>query len=385
MQKKIYYWIYFIIGAIANFSIVLIPFFYISKGMNTTQVGLLLSASYLAALLQPYVGYISDTKYGPKKILKVVSFLIILNSLLLFLSNSFLLLFIFSLFFAISRNVTFPLVDNLALDWCKENNIEYGKIRQGGSIGFGVGALLGVPFVILFNPKFLIFLPLILSIILFVLIKNVQYNYHIHPENKGFSIYKNNFKELINDKLFIVLIIIHLLLMGLSTLKLSYQATLLSSLNAPIIFIVILNFFTIVPEIFFISKTEKLFKNTPIYIILIFPIIINIIHSFILFSSSSLIIILLASFLHGFSMAIYLPNFFAFFNKSIPVKLSSTAFIINATSQTINSLFINTFIIVPFIAISGLRMSFLVIIIAMSLNFFSLYFLYKTIKKREIN
>ncbi len=352
--------------------------------MSTTQVGLLLSASYLAALLQPYIGYISDTKYGAKKILEIVSILIIISSLLLFLSNTFLLLFIFSLLFSISRNVTFPLVDNIALDWCKINNVSYGKIRQGGSIGFGVGALLGVPLVIIFNTEFLIFLPIILSTILYILIIKVEYNINIHPEHKGFKLYKTNFKELIKDKIFIILIVIHLLLMGLATLKLSYQATLLSTLNAPVIFIVLLNFFTIVPEIFLISKTEKFFKNTPIYIILIFPILINLIHTFILFKSSSLLIILLASFLHGFSMSIYLPNFFAFFNKSVPSKLSSTAFIINGTSQTINSLLINTFIIVPFIAISGLRMSFLIIIIAMSLNFISLYILYRTIKKREI-
>ncbi len=383
MQKKLYYWTYFIIGSLANFSIVLLPFFYISKGMNTTQIGLLLSASYLAALLQPYIGFLSDTKYGPKKILKVVSILLTLNSLFLFFSNTFLLLFIFSLTFSICRNVTFPLVDNIALDWSKENGIAYGIIRQGGSIGFGVGALLGVPFVILFNLKFLIFLPLILSFILFILIKNISYDIQIHPEHKGFNLYRSNFKELIKDKMFIILITIHLLLMGLATLKLSYQATLLSSLNAPIFYIVLLNFFTIVPEIFLISKTEKYFKNIPIYIILIFPIVINLIHSFILFKSSSLIIILLASFLHGFSMAIYLPNFFGFFNKSIPSKLSSTAFIINGTSQTINSLLINTLIIVPFIALSGLRMSFLIIIIVMSINFISLYLLYLTIKKRK--
>ncbi len=168
MQKKIYYWIYFIIGAIANFSIVLLPFFYISKGMNTTQLGLLLSASYLAALLQPYIGYISDTKYGPKKILKVVSLLLIGNTIFLFLSNTFSMLFIFSLLFSICRNVTFPLVDNISLDWCKENDIPYGSIRQGGSIGFGVGALLGVPFVLLFNPNFLIFLPLFYLLFYFI-------------------------------------------------------------------------------------------------------------------------------------------------------------------------------------------------------------------------
>ncbi len=384
MQKKIYYWIYFIIGAIANFSIVLLPFFYIYKGMNTTQIGLLLSASYLAALLQPYVGYISDTKYGPKKILKVVSLFLIFISIFLFLSNTFLMLFIFSLLFSICRNVTFPLVDNISLDWCKENGVLYGSIRQGGSIGFGIGALLGVPFVLLFNPKFLIFLPLLLSIILFYLIKNISYEVEIHPDHKGFKLYKTNFKELMKNKLFIILIIIHLLLMGLSTLKLSYQSALLSSLNAPIYFIVLLNFFTIVPEIFLISKTEKFFKNTPIYIILIFPILLNILHAFILFKSSSLPIILISSFLHGLSMSIYLPNFFAFFNKAVPEKLSSTAFIINGTSQTINSLLINTFVIVPFITINGLRMSFLILIITMSINFISLYILFKITKKREI-
>lgn len=374
MDKKLLYWSYFIVGAIANFSIVLLPFFYVAKGMNNAQIGLLLSAAYLAALLQPLMGYLSDSHFGPKKLLKYVFYLLILLCIFLYFSNGFFQLFIFSLLFSICRNLTFPLLDNIALDWCHKNDVFFGGIRQGGSIGFGLGAFLAVPFALVFNSYSIIFLPLILSIIFLFILKNLTHNIS-KVENFEEVSYLNNFKILIKNKEFIVLVLIHLFLMGISSLKLSYQATLLSNLNAPIYFIVILNFFTIVPEIFLISKTEDKLKNIPIYKLLAIPIILNIIHSFILFKSNSLFIILIASFLHGFSMSIYIPNFFAYFNSVIPKDLSATAFIVNATSQTINSLIINTIFIVPLLAIYNIRISFLVLIFVFSFNIINLFLL----------
>lgn len=382
MQKKLLFWGYFLIGAIANTAVLLLPFFYAGKGMGDMQIVYLLSSTYLASIVQPALGYIADTTIGPKKMLKNVSFGIVVISIIMYFSRGFLLLFILSFIFSIFRNATFPLFDNLAIGYCEKHKIEYGGVRKGGSIGFGLGVLISVPLYSLLGTNALILIPTVLAFILIYIVKDVEYSNNLHVK-VTIKDYKNDLNELLKSKKYLLLIVIHLMIMGLCTIKLSYQSTYIESLNVTILYIVILNMFLVIPEIILISRTKKIFSKFNISFVFMILIIINIIHASILYFTTSTGVILIFSVMHGIVMSIYIPTFFSYLAKVMPKGAVSTGYLINATFQSLGSFLINTLLISTFVYIYGIKGSFLMMIILFILALIPIWLLFQVNKNEK--
>lgn len=376
-EKRYMYWSYFLIGVLANFNIVLLPFFYHAKGMNEGQVAFLLSSTYLSALVQPIFGYITDATIGPKEMLKKLSVGVIIVSVFLFCSDTFLGLFIFSFILSVFRNLTFPLLDNIALTFCKQYNLEYGVLRKGASLGFGFGVLLALPILLLFNVLYIVFLPLIVGAILLVLLINIDFDLTSSKEIVALKEYKENMGILLKSKHFILLLMINLSLMGMSSLKLSYQSSLLDVMGVSVIYMATLNFTTILFEIIFISKTQKIFRKHHLSFVIFIMIVVSVLQNIILLTSTSLPLILVASSLHGVAMAVYIPNFMGYISKVIPPKSSSTGYILINTIQSLSTLAINSIIIAPLVFMMDTRISFIIIVGIMILSLIPTFILYK--------
>lgn len=381
-DEKLLYWSYFLIGAIANFNIVLLPFFYHAKGMSDGEVALLLSATYLSSLVQPVFGYIADSTIGPKEMLKKISIGIVLVSVLLFFSNAFISLFVFSFIFSMFRNLTFPLLDNLALTFCGKHNFTYGVLRKGGSLGFGSGVLIALPILLVFNIEYVVMVPLILGIVLLIILINLKFDTDAVENKVTLNEYKEAMSELFKSKRFILLLAIHLCLMGMSSLKLSYQSSLLDSLGVSVIYMVTINFATILFEILFISKTQIIFRKVHLSFILIIMIFVMILQNMFLLKSSSLILILIAALLHGVTMALYVPNFFEYFSKAVPARSSSMAYVLNTTTQAIGALLVNSIVIAPLVFMFGTRISFIIISFVALLGLIPIFILFKMDKSK---
>lgn len=384
-EKRLLYWSYFSIGVLANFNVVLLPFFYHAKGMSEGQVALLLSSTYLSALVQPVFGYITDSTIGPKEMLKKISIGIVIVSVLLFFSNTFFTLFIFSFILSICRNLTFPLLDNISLSFSGKYNVEYGVLRKGGSIGFGFGVLLAVPVLLAFDVVYIVFLPFIIALILLLLLLNIEYDLTSSKSIVRLDEYKENIGVLFKSKRFVLLQIINLCLMGMSSLKLSYQSSLLDIMGVSVLYMAVLNFTTVLFEIVFMSKTQKMFRKNHLSFIITLMVIVSVSQNIFLLTSSSIILILLASSLHGIAMALYVPNFLSYISKVIPEKASSTGYILNNTVQSISTLIINSFIIAPLVFAGGTRFSFIIIISIMLLSLIPTFMLYRLDKAEMDN
>ncbi len=380
-EQKLFYLNYFLIGSIANVAVVLLPFFFISKGMNSAQIVLLISMTYLSSIFQPFLGYITDVTIGPKKMLEVSAFMMIILSFLMYILTGFYALLILTFLISIFRNANFPFFDTLTLNFTKDNNLNYGALRKGASLGFGLGAFLASPLVYFNGPNSIVLLTIILSTILIFNIKKIKYDTKKVTPEEEITHYKSDFKDLIKTKKYIILIMAHLLVVGITSLKLSYQSQLIDSKTDSILYMVVLNFIIVLPEILFISKTEKLFKKYDISVILFFILFINIFHTIFLYKANSLLLILLFASLHGIVMSIYLPNFFVYFNNILPKKVLTTGFLINAMNQSIGSFLINTFLILPFVIKYDIRGSFIAITILFITGFIPVYLLYKLNKK----
>lgn len=377
LEKKLLYWSSFIIGALANFNVVLIPFFYYAKDMNDGQVAILLSATYLSALFMPVFGYISDTIIGPREMLKKICVLVIIVSVFLFISNSFIMLFIFSIFFTMFRSVTYPLIDNLTLAFCKQNNFVYGSLRKGASYGFAFGILLAMPILLILDIVYVILFPIILCVVLLIVLSKIEFDIKIPDRKISVYEYKNNVMELLKSNRFLVLLAINLCVLGISDLKLSYQSSLLDGLNAPVVYIVALNIASAFFELVLMSKTEKFFEKHHISFLLIIVVSLSIVQNIVLFMSSSLFLIIIAASLHGLAMSIYIPNFFSYMSKVIPEKSSSTGYIINSTIQSLSTFVVNSIFIAPLVVQYNIRASFIIIALIILLSLIPCFVLFR--------
>lgn len=380
MEKKLFYWNYFILGALANTSIILLPFFYTSKGMNESQIAILLSSAYIASLLQPVVGYITDLTVGPKKMLKYISLCMIAFCIGLIVAQEFLVLLMFSFLFSVTRVCTFPLVDNITMDYCEEHNINYGKVRKGASFGFGLGIFLAIPFG-LFATELTMFMPIVLCLILILNLSKIKYNIKSTNEVVTIAQYKNDFKILISSKKYLLFIFLNFLIMGISSIKLSYQTTIVQDLGVTVLYVSILNFTTIIPELLLISKTEKIFKKYKITTVFTLIIFIGITHTTLLMFINNIYIILLFTMLHGLMMAMYIPTFQKNFNAILPTHVSSTGYLINSSFQSFGNFLTNSFLIYPVIALYGVRMGFGVITLMFICGLIPVFLLKGELKK----
>lgn len=118
--------------------------FYQQKGLNFAQIGLVSAAySIFGVFTQPFWGFITD-KYLNKRItlimLSVLCALIIFSFLMV---NSVPSVFAAVILLSIFQNSVYPIADAFSYEIIEHNpQIQYGRIRLMGNIGYAFGALV---------------------------------------------------------------------------------------------------------------------------------------------------------------------------------------------------------------------------------------------------
>lgn len=118
--------------------------FYQQKGLNFAQIGLVSAAfSIVGVFTQPFWGFITD-KYLNKRItlimLSVLCALIIFSFLMV---NSVPSVFVAVILLSIFQNSVYPIADAFSYEIIEHNpQIQYGRIRLMGNIGYAFGALV---------------------------------------------------------------------------------------------------------------------------------------------------------------------------------------------------------------------------------------------------
>ncbi len=383
MDKRLLFISYFLIGAVANVVMIVLPLFFKAKAIPELQIIILMSSVYLASIGQPFLGYITDTKFGPIKMLRISSVALIFTSVALFITTNFYLLFILSFTLAFFRNSMFPMLDNITTSYCADYNENYGTIRIGGSIGFGLGFFLTIPLITFFGNTSTILLILILGFILFLILGLVKYRPH---SNSHVDHYKSDLNFLLRSKVFILVVIINVFVLGLNALKLTFQTMLLENMNTSVYFFAILNVLLIVPEVIFLPYTTRIFRRFRIESILIIVIGLSMLHTMLIFISTTPQMILLFSGIHGLIIAIYIPHFLTYLKSVIPPKVSSTAFLISATTQMLMSFVIIVAFLIPvYLVFENIRYIFFAITILLAISIIPILILYNINNKKRLD
>lgn len=259
------YYLYYVLiyGGLGAFIPYIVPYLEGSLNLSVSQIGIITSIpSIIGILVVPLWGIITDVTKKDKRILGIC---IAINCLIMGLYSSvklFPILLLVATLAEAFRYAISPLADNITTDYCKHNDVNYGFIRSGGSVGFAlVSFLTGQLIKITANSRIIFLVYIVLFVIsLFVLPFLNSKKYDEEETMKG-STLKRDLKELIKDKSYLWLLVIVICTISISEVTNAYQGLYLIDLGASQGDIGTLVIFTALPEILFMAKINKLVEK----------------------------------------------------------------------------------------------------------------------------
>lgn len=359
---------YFSVAVAVSLLTSVLPLFYESINLNPVQVGTLISTTYIGALMQPVFGYVSDKTQKPQLVLKILMMIACVLSGILYFIHSFVLVLFLVLLLSLCYCSFFSLSDNIITSYVYQNNLNYGSIRRLASLGYGMAMLIAMPFIYVWGMSAFLLVVIVVLMIAVIKIDNVDY---VAIEKPHDSSYKKDLKELLTVPAFLILLLFQMLFMGTASIKFSYQAMKLQAITGATISGSVALLMATMPEVLFLAKVSKILENYRFTTLLFISVAINLLHLFTYAFVENYIVLIIIAACHGLSMSLFLPVIPAFLRQIVNLRVIGTAFALIATTQSIVSLMVSSFIITPVYATLGINyvFGFLAIIMMISLIF----------------
>lgn len=381
MTKKLYVF-NFTLGSINAIASQMIPLIFIVYGFQPGEISTLLSLVFFAALFQPLIGALTKKKTGTFAMIITVIIVMIIMAILLYNFRNIYVVAITLLVFSVARLATGPLNDSLVSRMAISDNVNYGFVRSGASLGFGLGMMIFTAIASIFKltePSSL-YLIVVFAITALAMISGLK-GHNLDEESENIEVADST-----NWKLFILLSIIYMLYYGGLTLRVTYISTYYVEFDYSTAFISFTTMIMVLPEVIVMPFYNRLFGNFDKIKLLFTAISLGIIQIilYIVFRDSVPMLILTSLF-NGFQIMIFLPSFAAMMQSSLGKKNSSLGFILNVTLQSLFVALINQTVIKHFyVSTNSTIPIFLIIIVIMGLAFIPL-FIYNLKVKKYLN
>ncbi len=242
----------------------LISVYLLGKGLKTSQVSLIVSASFLSSMLvQPIIGVLSD-QFDTKRVNIVLFILSAIGGLFFAFANNFWTMLIGYSFVLALVNGTNPVMEKIAT----ASPYQYGKIRIWGTIGYAIGSQLAGIIYDRISPQ-AIFFTFILTMTL-TIIGTALTQPDMEPAVKEETTEKTSYKDLLTNKKFLYFIIISSIFTGSTGMANTYIPSMLVedglnvSLTSTILSIAV---FCEAPLVLFSSKFMDKLSNKTLMII----------------------------------------------------------------------------------------------------------------------
>ncbi len=374
MNPKKLYLFNFCYGVLNSIAIQMLPLVLVDKGYDTNQVTILLSFVFLAAVFQPALGIITKAKTGSKLMLQILLGIIASIALVIFGLTNFYLMIIAVLLFSVARLSLSPIYDSILTLGAKKYNINYGLIRSGASLGFGVGMGLYTIISNIFGWSYsmaFIFIALVV-IIGFGLISSL-------PDERENDDDHYTDEEKTHLKKFIVLVLLYTLYFGGLNIRMTYISTYYVEFDYSTTFISLATLALVIPEVIFLPLYNKLFARYNKMLLLLITLLLGALQLFMftVFTANP-ILLLITSSLNGFQIMLFFPTYFALLQASLGTKNSALGFIINMTTMSIFVGMFNALVIRPIYVNSGTVIPIFYVVISLYVIALIPLYIYKT-------
>jgi PPP family 3-phenylpropionic acid transporter len=246
---------------------------------------------------QPIWGLFVDWSKKPLLILTLSIFYTGFISFFFLLTKSFVPFLLITILFAIGYSAIIPLSDNLAVQYCQKNGLEYGGIRLYGSLGFGSAALtmgsvtheLGTNFIFIAIAAMLFLSTLFIFGLPSLYEKSAPFSFQ-------------SVKNLLFTKQFLAFLVVVFLIMGSNVANNSFFGILVDANGGTLTGIGIAFFVAVLSEIPFMKKADFSIHKWGIESIILIASIVTFIRFFLFIFEPSMEVLYICSFLQGMSI-----------------------------------------------------------------------------------
>lgn len=278
----------------------LIPVIYVSNGFTTKEIAFLSSIYTFGAIIQPLFSIMTD-KIGIKKTLMVNFMVLIISSIILFLSENFLIYVIFITLYYVFQAPNIGLVDNFLKLISEQRNIKFGKLRAFVSAGWGLGTILAIPFLYYFSEKSILVLIIALILITILAIFSVQIKETQETCKKKIKL------DIFRNRQYRKVLLISTLIMGVWGIKSSYQTLLILSKTSSVYVVSIISVISIIMELLIIPHVERLYHKYSYKKLILVASAAGALLTFGYYYFDTVIIIIALASLHGVLCGIMIP------------------------------------------------------------------------------
>ncbi len=301
--------------------------YYERVGLNGSQIGLINSCGYIAAMVfSPLWGNITDKTHRYKTMISVLMMATALTGIIWQKQTLFIWIFILSLFMNIFRSNIGNLFDGFSMQFCKEYRKEYSMVRSMGSLGYLIGSFvianLLFQFLHLQGPYMQVLL--IISVLTVALLTTVP-NPHFEAEKKKHD-FISNMKELIRNHDYLFVLAISFFTVMVMDTTVSYLGNhLIMTLHLDDSSIGLSTFAMVLPEVFIVMQIHRFIHKYGIRKVYLLACFTQMLRCGVYALSTNLAVILLVSCVHGIMIGVGSVGVFSFIHKKVPEYMLATA------------------------------------------------------------
>ncbi|MDH6604344.1 PPP family 3-phenylpropionic acid transporter [Bacilli bacterium PM5-9] len=291
-----------------------------------SQIGLFYSLAALVVVISvPLFGIIADKIRNPKL---VYIFCAIAASLFLipfsFLKPFYIIVTLYVFINAI-RSALIPLADTIALDYCAQENANYGMIRSLSSLAFILASLITGYLLERFEDYSALFIYIHTVLIVVSAFFMAKQKNTYQDNNANSSNFKDDLISLLQNKQYLLIIIIMGLSYGVIQVSQAYISLSILDLGGNSNIVGISFFFLVIPEVIFFTFVIKFTKKVQHIYLMLFGALCLLLRWIILYYTNSIPILLFVSSAHGIVMAFIVIVGFDLIKKIVKGNVISSA------------------------------------------------------------
>lgn len=292
------------------------------KGFTVEEAGLIISMglivrSFATLYIFPYLCRIATLSQLAITV-PVISYAL----LILFMqANSFGVMFILTIVFSLFYPILLPLNETIASILSKEEQINYGRSRLWGSVGYIVALMVVAITSSMVGEKSIIYIMLVGCIFIFAtgLIRIPSY---LHKKITKKPV---TFRSLFQSKKFLICISICILLQGAHAAYYNYGVIYLKGMGIDPSVIGIILILAVVAEIIFFSVADKFFQKYNLSMLFAFASIASIMRWLLVYAFADGFIFVISQLFHAFTFGVAHYAFMRYVNTEIEKDLIPSA------------------------------------------------------------
>ena len=317
--------------------------YYERLGFSGSQIGMITSIGMIASMIiTPVWGMLSDKTHHPRAVIAFVLSMAGVSAIIWTMQRDFVPVLVFSVLLSIFRQNVWSLVDGVGIQVCADHGRDFGFARAMGSLGYLLGSFVIANLMYAFGysgPYMQVFV--FCSFLGAVMILCVPSN-GMREKEKSKVKFSESIHSLLHHRSYLFVLAVMLLTSMVVDTILNYSGNhLINTLHQSDNMIGIFSFAQVFPEIIIVMFANRIFRRMKTSQIFLLGAIAQLVRYILCSISSSVTIFLLATTLHGLTIAVSSVGHVSYIHKHVDRSILATAMSIYGTVSTIGCALLN--------------------------------------------